>query len=436
MSTKAGETGGRRVFAFITLGVGLAILTVGWYLPSWPLDLEAPQVSYVQSLLANLGTTVTLVGLLVLFERKIVESSIRIVRATSDRRFAKRMDARAHVSLSLKYFRNATGPLYETQSLTERLTIPLMEIPNDDWRVRVNPFDDRPFSLADAKRQDFGYNRNAIKWRRDNGIKLWDGSHLFVEKSDISAHQISVVVGNFFSFVTKSDDVSEEMESRRPFRKRPLRDVLSNPRKAWGDQATKLVISGAAVCVFETGNGAVVPMQIRSQEVVSTRGLQAVSPVFGMEPNNVGGTRSEFGIPMYNLMKEFLEEIFDQEGTKRVGDKPRLDDPDWIFRTREARRLRRELTMPWTSARITGVAMDPMEASVVVSYLVHFRSPGFYRYVRARARGNWEAEQNGGVAKISFVDFERATTLMTLDRMAVTSIYALDRARVHLGRSG
>jgi hypothetical protein len=59
--------------------LGLAAIAAGW-----AIVLDANRTGYVAGVLANVGTTLLLVGIVVLLERRIVDTAVRAVRNAND----------------------------------------------------------------------------------------------------------------------------------------------------------------------------------------------------------------------------------------------------------------------------------------------------------------------------------------------------------------
>lgn len=57
--------------------LGLAAITAGW--------IVAPALGYLSGVLANVGTTLLLVGTVVLLERRIIDNAVRVVRTANER---------------------------------------------------------------------------------------------------------------------------------------------------------------------------------------------------------------------------------------------------------------------------------------------------------------------------------------------------------------
>jgi len=57
--------------------LGLAAIIGGW--------LVSPSQGYLAGVLANIGTTLLLVGIVVLLERRIIDSAVRVVRSANER---------------------------------------------------------------------------------------------------------------------------------------------------------------------------------------------------------------------------------------------------------------------------------------------------------------------------------------------------------------
>jgi predicted phage tail protein len=58
------------------IGLGLTAILTGW--------LVAPALGYLAGVLANVGATLLLVGIVVLLERRIIDNAVRVVRSAND----------------------------------------------------------------------------------------------------------------------------------------------------------------------------------------------------------------------------------------------------------------------------------------------------------------------------------------------------------------
>jgi 4-amino-4-deoxy-L-arabinose transferase-like glycosyltransferase len=56
--------------------LGLAAIGIGW--------LVAPELGYLAGVLANAGTTLLLVGVVILLERRIIDNAVRVVRRANE----------------------------------------------------------------------------------------------------------------------------------------------------------------------------------------------------------------------------------------------------------------------------------------------------------------------------------------------------------------
>jgi len=59
------------------IALGLGAILIGW--------LVAPALGYLAGVLANVGTTLLLVGIVVLLERRIIDNAVRAVRGANER---------------------------------------------------------------------------------------------------------------------------------------------------------------------------------------------------------------------------------------------------------------------------------------------------------------------------------------------------------------
>jgi hypothetical protein len=387
---------------------------------------------YWAGALSNIGTTLLLVGVLIFFERRIVDLTARAlsVRDSSpDRKAVAQAETLVRILASS---RRPTAAIHRTTTRASNVDVPVLPLDKPEWLGPLDPSLDFPFKMTSTDKEKLAYDAAVILRRESMGVRLWDGSLLYSKNDGPLGGELRVGVCNYFAYVSLADKVFDESKSR--WGEKTLLDILASPERGLsGDDARirPITIAGSATCVFETTEGRMVAMQRRSHRVVSARGFHAVTPVFGMEPNVAGGRRSAYGILAYNFMKEFLEELFDQEDAQRAGDKPRVDDVDAIFQSEHGRRLSTELGAHSLQLSCTGVAVDPADGSLDFMILAHFRDPAFFAHVRSGAVGSWESESGDGRSRITFRPLfsDEVDQLMGRDQMVATSIYSLDLAR-------
>lgn len=59
------------------IALGLTAILIGW--------LVSPAMGYLAGVLANIGTTLLLVGIVVLLERRLIDSAVHVVRSANER---------------------------------------------------------------------------------------------------------------------------------------------------------------------------------------------------------------------------------------------------------------------------------------------------------------------------------------------------------------
>ncbi|RXZ49422.1 hypothetical protein ESP57_10960 [Agromyces fucosus] len=86
--------------------LGLAAIVAGWFLVS-----PASRLGYVGGVLAGIGTTLLLVGVVVLLERRIVGSAVKVVQdATKEARIRTNEEVRAQI----RDFEDRVAGIWET----------------------------------------------------------------------------------------------------------------------------------------------------------------------------------------------------------------------------------------------------------------------------------------------------------------------------------
>ncbi len=357
---------------------------------------------------------------------------------TKVRWFRRKTDAAAHArNLLAIYERNGLSTSLYALETVDGVVLPVLPIPDDRWTGRMDPEADSPICLSGTERVTFPFDAARIERMRQQGLKLWDGSILYSTNDGALGDKLSVGVCNYFAYVDVGATVLAESASISG-KKPVLLSNLSSFENALSGLLTPVVLAAAATCVFETEDGPVVALQHRSEQVVNARGLVGVAPIFGLEPNVITGHRSKYGILTYNLMKELLEEFFNQKEARRAGDSPKVGDPDSLFDSPHGQRLVEELDSGRINLYVTGAAIDPSDGSLIISLLAHFTSKEYAAYVRRTATGSWESASGTGAPKIELraLHGEATDSLMSIDAMIASSIYSLDRARMMmLGRN-
>lgn len=99
--------------------LGLAAIAIGWVVAS-----SGPGLDYAAGVLADIGTTLLLVGVVLLLERRIVDTAVRVVRAANEQgNEALRAQIRDLEDRVASEWQNATVEnIPEKKAATERLT--------------------------------------------------------------------------------------------------------------------------------------------------------------------------------------------------------------------------------------------------------------------------------------------------------------------------
>jgi hypothetical protein len=100
--------------------LGLAAITIGGFV--------APAAAYLAGVLANVGTTLLLVGIVLLLERRIIDNAVRVVRSANEqaneamRAQIKDLDDRLAAEWKSANAENVAEKVAETTRLTDEFT--------------------------------------------------------------------------------------------------------------------------------------------------------------------------------------------------------------------------------------------------------------------------------------------------------------------------
>ena len=307
---------------------------------------------------------------------------------------------------------------------------PLLVDPKSLLPIRVDEVSDEPFRLTAADIEPLPFNQKMIDRRIADGAELWPGPVMFHDSRAFSEGEYPLGVTTYFSVLTVTDALIQDLQSRgqHPLAMRQLVDFETALTTAG---PMPLGVGADVACVFDTPSGPVVPIHTRSETVVNAPGMLTLNPAFTMEPNVSDGNRSRFGLLYYNFAREFLEEFWGKKTLSEANMQPR-SQPDWLLRNKMGKRLVAEIEGGRVTLYRCGVAIDLTHPIVHFALVAHFTSSTFLDYVREAPGCEREMTRVAGQPAIRFVGLHdpELTENMTIDRTKVTSLFALDRARV------
>lgn len=372
----------------------------------------------------------------------VVDRTWEVLARTTRTRHSSAM-ASARATNEFK-FQNTVRQLYAQKGYAKNLYLPanlsLGRIPilgGLDPRAPSLCIATRDFSLRlnSSGIEQMEVDERAIRARKRAGAELWDGDILYLKRADFDPIAtdaqlpcLEVGVSNYFGFVSAAERWRTECESdgSHPLLENhyaTLERLLRTPPKP-------LALSAAAVCIFNTPDGLVVPMAHRSNAVVNAMGSLCLAPTFGLEPNRIDERDSQFDVLKYNFVKEFLEEIFNLDLAHSA--ESGILDPDTIFDNPDAKGILAEFTAQRARLNVTGLAGELTDGSLVISLLAEFDSTDFYRQVATRSRPAWEWQPHPGTHQhIRFYPLDSFTSGerdAILPHLAHSSAFALDRA--------
>ncbi|NEM05177.1 hypothetical protein [Geodermatophilus normandii] len=365
----------------------------------------------------------------------------RIKRLRSKRRAAKRQNQEDSLRSAIVEAYSASGlgdELYVTKTFHAPVQLPILHDPTLAVMGTLDGAADHFVSVAESRRVELPADMRVIDAMKRAGAELWDGNVLYAK--DVSAppagpFHIRAGVCNYYAYVTEKETIRRDLTQRKQLK---VPSDLRNLRTALATRRGPLTLAGSAICVFESARGPEVAIQRRSSSVVSATGLLGVIPLFGLESNLDGTTRSRFGTLAYNFLKEFMEEFYGIEELTRAASSSKLH-PDWIFDIPKANGVVGEMNSRRLRLTVLDVGFDLRDASLTFALLAQFDSPAFLDRLKLDLSPGSESEGRSAAEKpVRFVPLhgaELAAAAMS-GEMDSSSIFALDLARVHYGMKG
>lgn len=323
----------------------------------------------------------------------------------------------------------AERTLYATRTTTDERVLPVLPDVDGSFVGPLEPSSDWPLSVSREARRELPVDQRVIARSKKRGVELWDGTVLHATGRDDSSGLLRVARCNYYAYVSFGEQVLRESDSTKG--KKPYLHAADRFGQALRSAQGPTAVAAATTCVFESDTGPVTVVHRRSSSVVNGRGMYAVTPVFGIEPNFSGSETSRFGVVVYNILKEILEELFGVAEIKLSNNRPHAPHPDWIFTTDEGKRLVAELEEGRLSLSCTGACVDLTDGSLILAVTAHFRDPAFLARLKLEARGSYEAGWFDD-RQFEFLSLTgpELDAKMTVDRMIGSSAYSLDRARL------
>jgi hypothetical protein len=330
--------------------------------------------------------------------------------------------------------------LYVTRTLPNPQTVAVLRDPSANDVGPIPLTSDEFLVVDDPARQKFDVDDRIIASRRRVG-RLWDGAVLYVsgrEADPLEPGRQRTIAGvcNYYSYVTLSDRILQAYLQGQHGDAGTLQG-LSSFSMAVSGCLKPITISGAAACVFDSQNGHLVVVHRRSDDVISSRGLLGLTPLYGMESNVTTDERSQFGVIGYNFLKEFLEELYGEVETERT-DISRALHPDWMFGSARAQALISQFDNGNAELKVLGSCIDCSDGTYTFVIMAHFHDAAFLEQFKFESRAGWELQalaDGGRPFSLLPVLGSELEALAVPETMSATSIFALDLVRESLARS-
>lgn len=323
--------------------------------------------------------------------------------------------------------------LYEPTAFELAEPLPIMTHPSMLFELDIRQ-GNRLMDLQSTDIDELPEDPAAIDRRQAMGTELWNGDLTYLERADLAKvpPRLELRRSSFFAYVSAVEGVETALRSRRPERKRALADYRSINDILSSDN-TRLWLSGAAVTLLHgTARKPRVIIHRRSRSVVNAPGIRTVAPVFGIDAATIGDNRSDLGIALYNVAREYAEELFDKESVV-MANRDTWHHPDQALATiDEIRTLIDDLDAGTVRISLTGMCVNPRDCGLSLAYLIEIGEDSDSAKLLRGMRGGWEAEAGRpGEPAVEVLDlFDARLDAWANQRLLYpTSVFALDRAR-------
>lgn len=237
---------------------------------------------------------------------------------------------------------------------------------------------------------DVKVDKKFITKRKLLGQTLWDAPFLCLKK--ISETEFSITIETikcqYYQYVSKCGLLEEETIKliNRKRKKSPLRDKYARTLDHLiNGRLSANGIGVQSLIAFKSTNGYEFLLQKRSDKLCIAPGYTAVVPCFGCIPWEDSNEESD--ILLFNFLKEFYEELYNQEelieNTKRLRE-------DWFFDREPIRTLLELKRKGEFTLHAIGFGFDALTAEVNISLLAQINNTDFIKQELRRMQYNWE----------------------------------------------
>lgn len=192
--------------------------------------------------------------------------------------------------------------------------------------------------------------------------------------------------------------------------------------------------STVALVEFESTEPFVV-LHRRSSQVFTEPGMVSLLPVFGVEPNRIGGFASRLGLLQHNFLRELGEELFGVP--ELVGSTPMKSyDPDWFLSHPAIAPVLVNWEIGAFDLYYLGAAIDVWNPSVHFSLVAVARSGRLWSEMLRDSRASWEiAVDKRGYAELAVRPMNSPETIASLRSGSATETtrFTFDLVRQFLG---
>lgn len=327
----------------------------------------------------------------------------------------------------IKYYtiQGNQNDLYDCKIGRYEVKIPFITTKQWQNSFPILPKGNKLLHYSDTAKNTFHINTKLINMRQQLGQRLTNQAALYLDRIESSEKKLALYVKscNYFQIATSFIQLEEETFQaiqKNNYMNLPVRDAyISNAKQVEQLLKKPFAIGCSFVFALKTKKSYEIILHTRSLSTATFGSTKAATPNFGFMPvvgghdnldlfykyNSSNKKNYEFDLIYYNLIKEYLEELYNyEELIDPMTD--RKVDPHWFYKLPEAMHLKKLIDKNKFKIEFLGFGFDALNGCSVIALLGKIDDDEYSEKLRNSFKLNWEFAEKDKYLDIELIDIK------------------------------